>query len=649
MGELVPIDKLPPWARALVRPGTPAFAAYAQQLEAEHRLPPGSLSDPKMFKLSKESDALNVLQRAAVDMRANPMPEGAAKPASAVGSPAGGRGAPALRELREFNPTDDMSGPERFAAGAGKSLVDTVGGVAQIIHNTPALQAALDEHRKLSAPLMETGAGMAGNMMGAVAQTVVPGKVLATGARGAQLAVQAARAAGKTAPLAVRASALGPVAQGAVVGGGFNAAQPVATGESRALNAVEGAVAGGLGTALPAAVGAAFRPAAESAGKGVQEAVAAAQAQKIPLRAAQISGNPWLQWVTAGLDLLPFGSGKALKGVQQAAFNRALARAIGQDTEDASAAMAAARQKLGSTYNDIQARNPALQLEPWHVDALQDTIKGYSKLDVTKGKMETAQLKALLQTIVNSTDPSGVIDSATYKVLRSKIGTLANEAKDATYKGALGNYQKVLDKAYKSGLSAEDAALLDLTDKQWGNMRSLEQIAPKDASGDFDFNKLPSVLAGRAKANTSNRNALLYGSGDQTLPDLAKIAPLIGRGPGGGTPAASPLMALGKKALAPAEVFAIGGGLYGLNRNEDNPFSETAADLVKVLAASKALGSANNSQWFARGVPAARAVADASLQGGLGQLGTAYTNAAKGRVPLPVPNDADNPNPQAGP
>ena len=70
-----------------------------------------------------------------------------------------------------------------------------------------------------------------------------------------------------------------------------------------------------------------------------------------------------------------------------------------------------------------------------------------------------------------------------------------------------------------------------MTDKQWGNLRTLEKIAPKVADGGFDFAKLPQVLSNRANSNTGARNAFQYGVGDQTLPDLARLAPLLGARP----------------------------------------------------------------------------------------------------------------------
>lgn len=66
------------------------------------------------------------------------------------------------------DPTEGMSGFDKFAAGMGKAMVDTARGVGQFI---PGLVSREDvaEARRLDAPLMNTGAGIAGNVVGNVA------------------------------------------------------------------------------------------------------------------------------------------------------------------------------------------------------------------------------------------------------------------------------------------------------------------------------------------------------------------------------------------------------------------------------------------------------------------------------------------------
>jgi hypothetical protein len=651
----VPIEDLPPAVRATIKPGTPMFAAYAKSFEDQYNLPPNSLRSA-VFKMTPDTDALSFLQAAALDKKAQKrFPDAPVNPRAVPAHdvpPAlrrtganliptaeeerTGKYTPPVDAPKVLNPAspDDfnISPADNFLAGAGKSLADTGRGIKQILGGGPTPEQAADQ-RALDAPLMNTGAGTAGNITGTLAQTVLPGTALAKGAGAAGAAVNTAKALGVTAPLAVRAAALSPVAQGAVVGAGFNAAQPVATGETRALNTAEGGAAGAAGTALVSGAQALLRPAKQMASTQVAHLADLAEKYGIPLRAAQISSSPWLKWASSGLDALPFGSGKALKAEQVSKFNRTLAQTMGENTDDALKAMTDARANLGSTYDALKGKYD-LQLEPWHVDALQDITKGFKRLDVSKGQTDTKQLADLTKVIVNSTDQNGVIDGAAYKALRSKIGNLARSATDTDYQAALKQQQKVLDQAFKSGLSKDDAALIDLTDKQWGNMRTLEQIAPKTADGGFDFSRLPQVLSNRSNANSTNRTAFQYGVGDQTLPDLARLAPIINAGPGNAAPM-SPLMRVGKAAIPGAEVAALGYGMYNLNHEEDNPLTSALSDTAKVLLASKLAGAANNSRWFAQGAhPWLQGAANGAVKGGLGQLVNAYVDAAKQRVPL---------------
>jgi len=143
----------------------------------------------------------------------------------------------------QFNPTQDMSGPERFRAGMGKSFADVGYGAKQAgvelaapVANAfdpegrPArsariaeLRAGQDERRRLDAPLMDTRGGMAGNVAG-------------------NLAVMA--------PVAL-IPGVNTITGGTLVGAGAGAIQPVGTKDSRTQNMVVG---GATGAAIPAAI-----------------------------------------------------------------------------------------------------------------------------------------------------------------------------------------------------------------------------------------------------------------------------------------------------------------------------------------------------------------------------------------------------------
>lgn len=79
------------------------------------------------------------------------------------------------KKERAPDPTEGMSGSDKFFAGVGKGMTDVARGVRQFLPNAIGglSRADIEEARRLDAPLMNTGAGMAGNIVGTAA-TLVP-------------------------------------------------------------------------------------------------------------------------------------------------------------------------------------------------------------------------------------------------------------------------------------------------------------------------------------------------------------------------------------------------------------------------------------------------------------------------------------------
>lgn len=162
------------------------------------------------------------------------------------------------------NPTEGTSTGQRLLEGAGKAFVDLGRGIGQRIGLVD--QATIDEAARLDKPLMETGAGVAGNLLGNVAiaapLSIVPGANTVAGAG----------------------------ALGAVMG----AAQPTQTGESPIWNALTGAA---FSAAVPAAVTAwkAGKAMLDPFTTGGQERIASETIKRFatdPQKAAQALRNP---------------------------------------------------------------------------------------------------------------------------------------------------------------------------------------------------------------------------------------------------------------------------------------------------------------------------------------------------------------------
>ena len=158
----------------------------------------------------------------------------------------------------KYGATSGMGGLQKFAAGYGKAIPDMAQGVGQRLGLVS--QAAVDERKKLDAPLMRTGAGMVGNITGNVA-ALVP-----------------------TVAIPGAATVPGAAAIGAIAG----AAQPTATGESALSNSLTGAAFGGGGVAAGKVLGAAYR-----GGKAIIEPFTAQGPQRIAGRTLErFAENP---------------------------------------------------------------------------------------------------------------------------------------------------------------------------------------------------------------------------------------------------------------------------------------------------------------------------------------------------------------------
>lgn len=137
----------------------------------------------------------------------------------------------AREQWKPIDPTEGMSGFDKSAAGLGRSIYHAGRGLGQLVGAVS--EEDIKAARKMDAPLMNTGAGMAGNIAGTVGMALLPGGALK--AAGAVAKSPALSAAGSTLlmPKTVL-SALG-------VGAGMGFVQPAESLAERAKNTGIGA------------------------------------------------------------------------------------------------------------------------------------------------------------------------------------------------------------------------------------------------------------------------------------------------------------------------------------------------------------------------------------------------------------------------
>lgn len=178
---------------------------------------------------------------------------------------------PANRKAAQEALVNDMSNAERFTVGVGKSVADSAIGAGQVLsseiapylYGIPGLvtrelgrrgaREEIDqfarEAAERDAPLMDTGAGLAGNITGSLAQILGPG-----------IAARGTTASSAILPTTIRGNAL----QGAYLG----ALQPTTEEGQRGQNIALGGALGGAGAGLANGAGALIRGARNVLARG---------------------------------------------------------------------------------------------------------------------------------------------------------------------------------------------------------------------------------------------------------------------------------------------------------------------------------------------------------------------------------------------
>ena len=255
--------------------------------------------------------------------------------------------------IEDAAPDPTGSFTENLAAGAGKALTDLGRGARQIgakvmdkispqgtLRPTreQAVQAEVDESRKLDAPLMSTGGGVTGNIAGlvapAVATSFIPGANTYTGT--------------------------------ALAGGVMGLLQPTAEGESRALNTglgagfgVAGKYAGGkIGDMLTnrAATKATEQATRQASNTTKDATLAASKAEGYVVPPAQANPNSaWNQLLESFSGKVKTGQAASMKN--QEVTNRLAKAAVGiADDQPLNAqALEAVRQQAGQAYKAVES------------------------------------------------------------------------------------------------------------------------------------------------------------------------------------------------------------------------------------------------------------------------------------------------------
>ncbi len=394
----------------------------------------------------------------------------------------------AASQSTPIDPTEGMSGFDKFAAGAGKAMYDLGRGAAQLVGKGPTA-AETDEQKRLDAPLMKTGAGMAGNLAGNVAASLptmlIPGVNTLTGA--------------------------------AAVGGALGAMQPVGENDSRLTNTAISAGAGLGGQALGNALGRAVRPVQSTLNQEEQRLAQVALREGIPLDAAAQTGSKPLQTMNAVFEHLPFTAGpQAAQGeARNAAFTAAALRRAGVNGNSATPpVLAGQRQALGQTFEDIAGRNVLdfNQGLTGRLAAITDDAAQHLPPDASN------RIAHSVDQILSQVGQNGQMAGTNYQGWRTPLRDLA-QGGDATAR-YYGQLKRALDEAFGAQVPGADAEAWRQASREYGNLKTIMQSMGGAGNAATAGNIAPAQLA-NALSNSVGREGRALGRGD--LNDLVRV------------------------------------------------------------------------------------------------------------------------------
>lgn len=234
----------------------------------------------------------------------------------------------------------------------------------------------------------------------------------------------------------------------------------------------------------------------------------------IPVAPGEAASNPLINSLYGGAkqtSLLP----SSFTGRQDAAINRTLSRAIGENSDDLGEAVASARTRLGQTYDDLRSRTTAA-LDSKAVRALK-SLERRAARDIT----DPSQLKLVQNKIAEvraaAAKGKGYIKGAQYKNLvgeKSSLSVLTNN-RDPYLKTVGGDLVKIVDDMFERSMSTADAAAMKAANRQYRNMKLYEQPLANQSAAAID-QKLPARMA----SFTQGRSAY----GDAGMPEAAAVA-----------------------------------------------------------------------------------------------------------------------------
>ena len=413
--------------------------------------------------------------------------------------------------------TSKMSNPELFGRGALASGKSTLTGIAQALD----LPAQFIE-KKLKGTAVGELVGEFGKKLGLkTAEELAaqrPEKVKKLREENKALTETPAGLAGNVAGELAQAIALpgGTILKTTGTGALIGASQPTLEDESRLFNTGAGGAFGAVGQTAANAIGRVAQPVTKALGAMGEKGVQILKDAGVPLDAAQATGSKLLQRGKAFLSDNPITAGAqhAFAAEQKQAYNKAISRTFGEESDHITPeVIQAAKNRLGANYDAIASRNNI------HLDSvLENNLSNIGKEaeNILNPEYYNIVKKQITNILTKADANGGALSGAQYQEVKTVLDKLS-KSENAT----VGNYARelkdsLLDSLTRSAKAAgnkEDVALLKETNKQYGNMKKVENVA------DFSTGEIsPAKLYNHLKTK-SNRYS--FYTDDPQLANLA--------------------------------------------------------------------------------------------------------------------------------
>lgn len=419
-------------------------------------------------------------------------------------------------KMPTYDPTEGMSGSQKFFAGVGKAMTDAGRGVGQAFGLVSRDDIA--EARRLDQALMNTGAGTAGNIVGNIATLAptafIPGvnTVRGAAALGAitgalQPSVSTEETIANTGFGAAGGAAGQKLSQtaGRLLGGNQNANAAATIGPGYSGANVNTSVRGGgagFGSVDPSDIG--------SLSAGQQKIMQWGRDNGFTLTPGQASGSRALQQMEAKLESQPMTSGtfNRIKDSNQTQLNRFAGKAIGENTDNLSSdVLEAAKDRISGVYKMV-ADDRARKIDPdqflGRLAQIEDDFSGliYSSDGKAISPLDNPLIKRMF-----SYAESGKATGKQLQDLASRLGK-AGADQMTTQSGnrqlgmAMFQAKDLADDLLEQGLTGQTAKMFSDARGQYRNLMLLtsRQGVVNPASGNVSGGALASALQGKDKA-----------------------------------------------------------------------------------------------------------------------------------------------------